>query len=230
MKAGARPVRMLLVGSLALVAVLAFSALGIRRLHSDETTGLEYLALTPPMNRPPPPVPSQEESTAYWMASELAELNEPAIDKVAGNPAAEVYRFFYAPTFDPRVCVTIWQEENVYHLRTRVMGVRPTFTLWGKTETISARKWNRLRAAFTKRSVTDPFDGNNFGGGIDGSSWYLQSFVSGRVTTTQVGSPVNTLGPAHFQIITARDSRARDFVKTSLLFLDWAGVHVPEIY
>jgi hypothetical protein len=224
--------RLLLVCSLVLIALLFLSAQGFKRLHADEMSGLDYIGPVPTVV-PLPDLPadaSEAEHTAHRMADRLTDLNEPPLSKVVGSPDAEVYRFFYAPTFDPRVCVTIWKEGDLYHMRTVVMSVRPTLTLWGRNETISARKWNRLRSAFTKHSVTDPFNGKDTGGGIDGSSWYLQSLVAGRVTTTQVGSPVDAHGPAHFQIVKARDSQARDFVKTSLLFLDWAGVHVPEMY
>ena len=232
MKAGARSVLLLLVCSLALVAALILVAQGFKRLHADQMTGLKYIGPAPTV-APLPDLPagsSDAERTAHRMADWLGELSEPPLDKIGGGPDAEAYRFFYAPSFDPRVCVTIWREGDLYHLRTVVMDVRPTLTLWGKSETISARKWNRLRAAFTKRSVTDPFDGDNSGGGIDGSSWFLQSLTSGRVTTAQAWSPVRCFGPAHFEIVSARERRLGDFVKTSLLFLDWAGVQVPEMY
>ena len=130
-----------------------------------------------------------------------------------------------------RICVTVWREGHLYHMRTVVLRWDPPPTsLWGKTETISARKWNRIRTAFTRHSVTDPLDGTDPYGGIDGSSWFMQSLVSGRVTLARVSSPVRSLGPPYFQIVSSRDLRLDDFVSTSRLFLDWAGVRVPEMY
>jgi hypothetical protein len=223
---------MLLAASLALVVVLLLSALGIKRLHADEVTGLEYIGpahinTTP---SPDPPGLSDAEYLAYRLTGAVANLDESPIGKIGSGPSAEGYRFFYAPSFNPHICVTIWRDGDQYQMRTVVLRWHPNPTLWGKTETIPARKWNRLRTAFTKRSVTDPFNGTDAGGGIDGSSWYLQSLVSGRVTTTCVWSPVRSIGIPHFEIVTAREPQLRDFVKSSLLFLDWAGVQVPEMY
>jgi hypothetical protein len=211
---------------------LLLPALGIQRLHSDETTGLTYFGL-PSETVPLPTLPglSEAEYTARRLANLATEVGEPTIDKVADGPAAEAYRFFYAPAFNSDVCVTAWREGNLFRMRTVVLRWYPApSSLWGKTETISVRKWSRLQAAFAKHSVTDPLDGTNPYGGIDGSSWYMQSSVSGRVTITQISSPIHTFGPSHFQIIRAKDPRLADFLKTSFLFLDWAGVHVPEMY
>jgi hypothetical protein len=231
MKAEARPVRML-VGSVALCVVMIVIALGIKRLRSDETAGLKYIGPVPTATpSPAPPVGSSEsEFSAHWFADSLALLGEPPINKLVSSPDAEAYRFYYEPSFEPWVCVTAWREGDRYQVRTVVLYGRSAPVLAGKTETISARKWNRLRAAFTKHSVTDPLDGTNPYQGLDGSSWFMESFVSGRATLVRISNPVRTIGPPHFQIVKSRDPRLDEFVKTSLLFLDWADVRVPRMY
>jgi hypothetical protein len=58
----------------------------------------------------------------------------------------------------------------------------------------------------------------------------MESLVAGRVKVTKISNPVRSFGPTHFQIVKPSERQLDDFVKTSFLFLDWAGVHVPEMY
>ena len=233
MKPGARGVRLLALVILT-GGLLALFWRGVPNLRANETTGLEYVgaAGSSPDSSDPPNL-SPAERTAYRYFESLFPFGEPPLGRIAAAPGVEAYRLCYRPSFNPNVCVTIWQEAGRSWLRTSVTRWdenRNTYLLWHKTQPLSTRNWNRLRAAFQKRSVTDPLNGEDRSGGIDGSSWYLESSTGGRSALTRIDNPVRSRGLPHFQFVTEAEPRLRDFVKTSLLFLDTAGVRVPEMY
>jgi hypothetical protein len=231
MKARARLFPWLLIG-LSVAGAGTLLWLGIENLLADETTGLDYVGVpASPPSSPGTPGATEAEFRARWHAESLLRFGEPPIREITPNPNTEAYRFCYEPSFNSNVCVTIWQDADQYWLRTSVLRrYAPSSTLWRKTRPLSAGKWSRLRMLFQKPSVADPLNGENPYAGIDGSSWYLESLVSGHTALTEISNPVRSMGLPHFQFVRPRESRLKDFVDTSLLFLDWGGVRVPVMY
>jgi hypothetical protein len=191
---------------------------GIHRLTADETTGLQLVG----------PISSEDHSGPLWLAS----IGEPTTDALLQKPDAELYRFIYVPSFHRTVCVSAWKDGGQYWIKSTTLDLnQPSMGQlhWEKTRPLSARKWNRLRALFSKRSVVDPLSGKEASPGLDGSTWVLESVVNGKATSTKMWSPIRTSGIPRFQWISAEPG-LEDFVEACREMLDYGKVIVPEIY
>lgn len=233
MKAVPRRVRMVIVG-LIVAGLGSLSWFSFTNLLAAETTGLDYVgvAVEPPTSSLPPGA-TEAEFRAHWYTQALFILRELPLDKIIEGSQPEAYRFWYEPSFHPKVCVTIWREADRCWLRTSVLRWDETQQaqhLWQKTRPLSEKRWNRMQSLFRKRTVMNPLDGQDSPGGIDGSSWSLESFVEGRSVRTDISNPVHSFGFPHCEIVSPSEPRLKDFVATCLLMLDWSGVRVPEMY
>lgn len=236
---------LLLLGGVAASALLW---VGIRRLCSNEITGLDYIG---PVIRthfgyvPGPSGPGiaevestvyDRETTAHDYAESVESFNEQPLDAVVDQVGARVYRFHYIVGVSPSVCITAWEDGDQHWVRTSVVhwdGSTYQHFLWRKTRPLSAQKWDRLRALFKKQSVTHPLNAMvPSRGGPDGSDWYLGALVSGRTTLVEVSNPVRSFGPhlPGFQIVKPRESSLEDFVSTCRFMLHCADVQVPWMH